>query len=464
MAKFSQYNLKLNIVNATKKLGFKEMTPIQEESIPSALKGSSIIGQSQTGSGKTHAFLVPIFNQLDVNKQEVQAVITAPTRELAMQIYEVSREFAKLAGMDVKITLVTGGSDKEKLVDNVTSSQPQIVVGTPGRIRDIFLNSNGALRLTTAKFVVIDEADMILDMGFIEDVSAYVSRMPEGTQFMVFSATIPVGLKPFLKKNISRAKTFQIEPDKTTSKNITHYLLKTKHKDRFELLSKVADTIDPYICIVFVNKKTDIEAAYKALQEKGFKVGQIHGDLQPRERKQMLKRANDMEYKYIVATDIAARGIDIDGVSHVISIGLPYDLSYYIHRSGRTGRGKYTGESYVMYDTSDEKLVNDLEKMGVSFESKKITAKGMEVERDRNARTNRSGKIVVDGEVASIIGKTKARLKREGVKPGYKARMKNEITKAKASKKREVIKASIKGQKKLRAMQKQKEMSSIDWK
>ena len=239
-----------------------------------------------------------------------------------------------------------GGSDKQKAI-NKLSTQPHIVIGTPGRIKDLSLNEQ-ALIITTATTFVVDEADMTLEYGYLEDLDAVLSKMREDLQMLVFSATIPEHLWPFLRKYMNAPELVQIDAHKKTTDNTKHYLIHTKHHDRYTVLKNIMDIIDPYICLIFCNKRTEATKLSDQLRSDGYRVGEIHGDLEPRERKQMMRRINNNEYQYIVATDIAARGIDIDGVSHVINMEFPTERDFYIHRSGRCGRGKYKGECKVL--------------------------------------------------------------------------------------------------------------------
>ena len=363
---FKYFNFNDACNQVIKELNFQEPTKIQTKVIPLVIKGRDIIGVSQTGTGKTHAFLLPIMDGLDVENESVQAVITTPTRELAQQIYDHARLFSKYDNR-IKVALVTGGIDKQKAVSKLTT-QPHVVIGTPGRIRDLSLNEQ-ALSITTAKTFVIDEADMTMEFGYLEDIDAVAGKMRSDLQMMVFSATIPQNLRPFLKKYMDSPVVVEIDEHLTTSANVKHILLNTKHKDRFTLLEEIMKVLDPYMCIIFCNRRESVSSVAKALREDGYKVGEIHGDLEPRERKQMMRRIKNMEYQYIVATDIAARGIDIDGVSHVVNLELPEESDFYIHRSGRCGRGKYTGTCISMYDSSDEENLAILERKGIEFQN-----------------------------------------------------------------------------------------------
>lgn len=449
MKLFEQYQFQPFVKETIQELNFKSPTNIQKSVIPLVYKYIDVIGISQTGTGKTHAFLIPIMEMIDVEKDCVQAVITAPTRELASQIYEHAKLFVK-HNPDLKVSLIIGGSDKQKAI-NKLSTQPHIVIGTPGRIKDLSLDEQ-ALRITTADIFVVDEADMTLEFGYLEDIDAVLSKMKDNLQMMVFSATIPQMLRPFLQKYMKAPKIIEIDEHLSTSRNISHYLVPTKHRQRYEVLKEVMSIIDPYICLIFCNKRNEVEDIAHRLREDGYKVGEIHGNLEPRERRQMMRRIKNMEYQYIVATDIAARGIDIDGASHIINMEFPTELDFYIHRSGRCGRGKYTGECYSMYDTSNQSIVEALEKKGIHFEVKELKGNQFVESKEREKRKSRQKhQTELEQKISSIVRKPTK------VKPGYKKKRKRVIEKMVKQEKRAIIRQDIKRQKKERAKQAQRE-------
>ncbi|MBS5112543.1 MAG: DEAD/DEAH box helicase [Coprobacillus cateniformis] len=449
MKLFEQYQFQPFVKETIQELNFKSPTNIQKSVIPLVYKYIDVIGISQTGTGKTHAFLIPIMDMIDVEKDCVQAVITAPTRELASQIYEHAKLFVE-HNPDLKVSLIIGGSDKQKAI-NKLSTQPHIVIGTPGRIKDLSLDEQ-ALRITTADIFVVDEADMTLEFGYLEDIDAVLSKMKDNLQMMVFSATIPQMLRPFLQKYMKAPKIIEIDEHLSTSRNISHYLVPTKHRQRYEVLKEVMSIIDPYICLIFCNKRNEVEDIAHRLREDGYKVGEIHGNLEPRERRQMMRRIKNMEYQYIVATDIAARGIDIDGASHIINMEFPTELDFYIHRSGRCGRGKYTGECYSMYDTSNQSIVEALEKKGIHFEVKELKGNQFVESKEREKRKSRQKhQTELEQKISSIVRKPTK------VKPGYKKKRKRVIEKMVKQEKRAIIRQDIKRQKKERAKQAQRE-------
>lgn len=447
MGTFQDFQLQDFCQQVISKLGFRKPTPIQEKVIPLVLKNKDVIGISQTGTGKSHAFLLPIINRIDTSKDCVQAVITAPTRELASQLYNNARVFCEFLP-ELRVSLIIGGSDRQRAVNKLTI-QPHLVIGTPGRIKDLSLEAQ-ALKITTAKTFVVDEADMTMEFGYLEDIDAVAGKMADDLQMLVFSATIDQNLRPFLKKYMKQPVTVEIDGEMATTANVEHILLATRHQDRYKVLKQIMAIIDPYICIIFANKRTEVAALTRQLREDGYKIGEIHGDLEPRERRKMMRQINNNEYQYIVATDIAARGIDIDGVSHVINMEFPSEPDFYIHRAGRSGRGNYTGVCYSMYDSNDEKSIATLERKGIEFKNMQIK-NGVFV--DMGQREKRKKRIrqqtELERQVQMIIRKPKK------VKPGYKKKRKYKVEQVIRKQKRAMIREDIKRQKKERARQAQ---------
>ncbi|MGL4338260.1 MAG: DEAD/DEAH box helicase, partial [Turicibacter sp.] len=429
--RFQDLNIKPYLKDAIADLHFETLTQIQSEVIPLALQKKDIIGQSQTGSGKTHSFLLPIFQQLDEELHAVQAVITTPTRELAEQIYQVASHLASFSDKAIKISRFVGGTDKQKSIDKL-GVQPQIVIGTPGRIKDLAINER-ALQVHTAKMFVIDEADMTLETGFLTDIDQIAGTMAKNLQMMVFSATIPQGLKPFLKKYMSSPTHIHIQPRQQTAVKIEHILYPTKHRSRVNIVANLLKTINPYLAIIFVNTKQHASDLANSLMSQGITVGQMHGDLTPRQRRQMMQRIRNLEFQYIVATDIAARGIDIDGISHIINYELPQDLEFYIHRVGRTARGSNKGIAITLYDTKEENLLVELEQRGIEFKYKEIKDGEFVTVNARNARQKRDKALGMDELDKLAIAKVR---KPKKVSPGYKKKMKTQMERVKQKERR----------------------------
>lgn len=427
---FKGLQVKAYIKEAISDLHFENLTQIQELVIPMALTKKDIIGQSQTGSGKTHAFLIPIFEMLAEDSRQVQAVITTPTRELAEQIYQVALHLASFSETPIKIARYVGGTDKQKSIEKLTV-QPQIVIGTPGRIKDLAINER-ALLVHTAKIFVVDEADMTLETGFLTDIDQIAGTMRSDLQMMVFSATIPQALKPFLRKYMTAPEHIHIEPRKQAAVKIEHLLYPTRHRERTLIVGKLLKALNPYLALIFVNTKQQASLLTEALVRQGLKVGQIHGGLEPRARKQMMGRIRNLEFQYIVATDIAARGIDIEGISHIINYELPEDLEFYIHRVGRTARGNYDGIAITLYDTGEEELLKELEARGITFKYRELKDNELIEANQRNKRGKRQKQLnEVDKIAYAKVRKPKK------VTPGYKKKMKFQMEQIKRQERRQ---------------------------
>lgn len=416
---FNQFSFHPNITDTINQLGFKQPTDIQQQIIPAVLRGTSVIGQSHTGSGKTHAYLLPMFNQIDVSKREVQFVITAPTRELAMQIHEEVKKIIDFAGKSQEwiAKLLVGGTDKHRMMDKL-KQPPHIIVGTPGRILDLV--KEDAVSIYTAKTFVIDEADLMLDLGFINEVDQLLVRAKSGIQLLVFSATIPQKLEHFFKKYLENPLHVKID-DKLSPETMEHRLIALKNRNESDVIINISEVIQPYLAIIFTNGKDIANKLASSLQEKGLDVGLIHGGLKPRERKRVLKDIQDLRYQYFVATDLASRGIDIKGVSHVINAQLPKEEDFYVHRVGRTARAGMEGTAISLYTEQDIKLIEGLEQKGLEFAFSDIKNGEWKEAKSWNERELRSKTTTnTDSKAWKQVKRTNK------VKPGYKKKMKRQ--------------------------------------
>lgn len=411
---FTDFNLKPEIMTALDELKFKTPTAVQARLIPTVLKGRSVVGQSQTGSGKTHTFLLPIFNELQPNLEQVQAVITTPSRELAQQIYSAAKQIAKHFKSEIRIGNYVGGTDKERQIKQLQNHQPQIVIGTPGRIADLLKQQVLDIHLT--KTLVVDEADMTLDLGFLPEVDVVAGTMPADLQMLVFSATIPQKLQPFLRKYLNNPVIEEIPVTTVISPTIDNWLVSTKGSNKNDVIFNLLTIGQPYLALIFANTKERAEELTRFLRSQNLKVAMIHGGVAPRERKRVMKQVQNLEFQYVVATDLAARGIDIEGVSHVINDGIPNDLDFFIHRVGRTGRKGMSGIAITLYTPDDDSQVAQLEQLGVQFKPKAVN-KGELVDtfdRKRRVKRNKTQKKL-DPTMIGLIKK-----KKKKIKPGYK--------------------------------------------
>lgn len=415
--KFTEFKFKDYIQEALKDLNFVEATEVQEKLIPVVLAGRDLVGESKTGSGKTHTFLLPIFQKLNEDADSVQVVITAPSRELARQIYQAACQIAAFSDKEIRVANYVGGTDKNRQIGKLSSSQPHIVIGTPGRIYDLV--ESGDLAIHKAHTFVVDEADMTLDMGFLMTVDKIASSLPKDLQFLVFSATIPQKLQPFLKKYLSNPVIEKIKTKTVISDTIENWLISTKGRDKNAQIYEITQLLQPYLAMIFVNTKTRADELHSYLTAQGLKVARIHGDIAPRERKRIMNQVKNLDFEYIVATDLAARGIDIEGVSHVINDAIPQDLSFFVHRVGRTGRNGLPGTAITLYQPSDDSDIRELEKLGIHFIPKMIKNGEFQDTYDRDRRSNREKtQEKLDTEMIGLVKK-----KKKKIKPGYKKKI-----------------------------------------
>ncbi|HGC8597588.1 TPA: DEAD/DEAH box helicase [Streptococcus agalactiae] len=412
---FKDFNFKPYIQRALDELKFVDPTDVQAKLIPVVRSGRDLVGESKTGSGKTHTFLLPIFEKLDESSDDVQVVITAPSRELGTQIYQATKQIAEHSEQEIRVVNYVGGTDKLRQIEKLKVSQPHIVIGTPGRIYDLV--NSGDLAIHKAHTFVVDEADMTLDMGFLDTVDKIAGSLPKDVQILVFSATIPQKLQPFLKKYLTNPVMEKIKTATVIADTIDNWLLSTKGRDKNAQILELSKLMQPYLAMIFVNTKERADELHSYLSSNGLKVAKIHGGIAPRERKRIMNQVKNLEFEYIVATDLAARGIDIEGVSHVINDAIPQDLSFFVHRVGRTGRNGLSGTAITLYQPSDDSDIRELEKLGINFIPKVIKNGEFQDTYDRDRRNNREKSYQkLDTEMIGLVKKKK-------IKPGYKKKI-----------------------------------------
>ncbi|NLY63237.1 MAG: DEAD/DEAH box helicase [Erysipelothrix sp.] len=440
MSNIDKHNFTKKTLDFLKVNDFTELTLIQDAVVDKMIAGKDIIAVADTGTGKTHAFLIPLMEKIDTSDNRTQAIITAPTRELAYQIFEFAKVMSEV-DETMTIELVTGGMDRNRMVEKL-SNNPHIVIGTPGRIKDMFVDQ-AVLRADLADYIIVDEADMTFEFGFLEDIDQIVSRMRDDIQITVFSATILKEMNYFLDKYLSNPETIRINRSEDFSPNIDHLLIATKHLSYEETLLQLLGTINPYVCVIFCKTREEVENTTNFLRSNNLKTLMISGGLSSRERIRSLKDLRSQEFTYIVATDIAARGLDIAGITHVISLGLPSDLNFYTHRAGRTGRSQRHGTSYVIYNKSDVPSIFTLKNRGVKFQFKQV--RNNELVDAKSLFSKKKDNYSEDKEIAKVLFR-----KNTKVKPGYKKKRQQEIDKIKQKRRRQMIKDDIKSQQKER--------------
>ena len=338
--KFNELHLSTELLAEIEKAGFVEASPIQEQTIPLAMSGKDVIGQAQTGTGKTAAFSFPTLEKIDTDNPAVQALFIAPTRELAVQSQEELFRFGRSKG--VKVRSVYGGSSIEKQIKALKSGA-HIVVGTPGRLLDLIKRK--ALKLNQIETLILDEADEMLNMGFLEDIESIISRVPEERQTLLFSATMPDAIKRIGVKFMKEPEHVKIAAKELTTELVDQYYIRVKENEKFDTMTRLMDVEQPELSIVFGRTKRRVDELTRGLKIRGFRAEGIHGDLDQGKRLRVLRDFKNGNLDVLVATDVAARGLDISGVTHVYNYDIPQDPESYVHRIGRTGRAGKSGQS-----------------------------------------------------------------------------------------------------------------------
>lgn len=351
---FKELNIEMDILSMIDKLGFHEPTPIQEQTIPVALKGLDVIGQAQTGTGKTAAFGIPLIQKINPSLQETQGIVLAPTRELAKQVAATLQSLGTRKKIDVAI--VYGGQSYDPQI-RALKRKPHIVVGTPGRMIDHLKRKT--LCLENVHTVVLDEADEMLSMDFIEDIENILTTVPENHQTLLFSATIP---ENFTQKMMKDPVIVSIKRTSLTADTIDQYCILTKESKKFALLHRLFLLHQPKKSIVFGRTKQRVMELTEALLSRGFRVDELHGDLTQARREKSLARFKNNNIQVLVATDVAARGLDITGVSHIYNFDVPEHVDSYVHRIGRTGRAGESGIAITFVTPSEEDVIHEYEK------------------------------------------------------------------------------------------------------
>lgn len=346
--KFNELNLSADLLAEIEKAGFVEASPIQEQTIPLALEGKDVIGQAQTGTGKTAAFGLPTLEKIRTEEATIQALVIAPTRELAVQSQEELFRFGRSKG--VKVRSVYGGSSIEKQIKALKSGA-HIVVGTPGRLLDLIKRK--ALKLQDIETLILDEADEMLNMGFLEDIEAIISRVPETRQTLLFSATMPDAIKRIGVQFMKEPEHVKIAAKELTTELVDQYYIRVKEQEKFDTMTRLMDVEQPELAIVFGRTKRRVDELTRGLKIRGFRAEGIHGDLDQNKRLRVLRDFKNGNLDVLVATDVAARGLDISGVTHVYNYDIPQDPESYVHRIGRTGRAGKSGQSITFVSPNE---------------------------------------------------------------------------------------------------------------
>jgi ATP-dependent RNA helicase DeaD len=369
MQTFEEIGLRSEILQAVQELGFEKPTPIQEQAIPYLLtEETDLLAFAQTGTGKTAAFSLPLLQSIDPDSKQIQALILCPTRELCLQIARDIQSFAKF--MKIRTTAVYGGASIDKQIDALKRGV-HIVVGTPGRSLDLIKRKK--LKLEQIQWLVLDEADEMLNMGFKQELDAILATTPTEKQTLLFSATMPQELIRIAEQYMHQPKKISVGQRNTGAKNVSHEFYVAQPRDRYQALKRIAD-INPHIYgIVFCRTRRETKDIANKLIQDGYNADALHGDLSQAQRDHVMGRFRSRHLQILVATDVAARGLDVDEITHVINFNLPDDLEVYIHRSGRTGRAGKTGVSLLIIGGREVGKIRTIErKIGKKFERKQI--------------------------------------------------------------------------------------------
>lgn len=340
--RFEEMGLSEEIQKAVRYMGFEEASPIQAKAIPAMISGIDLIGQAQTGTGKTVAFGIPILEKVDPKLKKLQAIVLCPTRELAIQVADEIRNLSRYMH-GIKVLPIYGGQDIVKQIRSLKSGT-QIVIGTPGRVMDHMRRKT--MKLDFVHTVVLDEADEMLNMGFREDIEFVLSGVPEERQTVLFSATMPKPIMEITKKFQNNAKVIKVTKKELTVPNIEQYYYDVKPKKKEEVLSRLLDIYSPRLSVVFCNTKKQVDLLVNALLGRGYFAAGLHGDMKQEQRDRVMQGFRTGKTEILVATDVAARGIDVDEVEAVFNYDLPQDDEYYVHRIGRTGRAGREGRAF----------------------------------------------------------------------------------------------------------------------
>ncbi|SIS59671.1 ATP-dependent RNA helicase CsdA [Corynebacterium appendicis CIP 107643] len=356
---FDALDLSGDLLTAIKKVGFEEPSPIQAQTIPLLLEGRDVVGLAQTGTGKTAAFALPVLAQIDTKARHPQALVLAPTRELALQVSDSFQSFADHLG-GVSVLPIYGGQAYGIQLSGLRRGA-QVIVGTPGRVIDHL--EKGSLDISNLRFLVLDEADEMLNMGFQEDVERILEDTPNDKQVALFSATMPNGIRRISKQYLNDPAEVTVKSETRTNTNITQRYLFTAHRNKLDAITRILEVTEFDGMIVFVRTKHETEEIAEKLRARGFSAAAINGDIAQQQRERTVDQLRDGRLDILVATDVAARGLDVERISHVLNYDIPNDTESYVHRIGRTGRAGRTGEAILFVTPRERRMLRSIEKV-----------------------------------------------------------------------------------------------------
>ena len=409
---FEQFKILPQVRENLKKMGIKVPMPVQQQAIPSLLKGRDVLARAQTGTGKTLAFLIPLAQKIDPAKGYVQALVITPTRELAQQVNAVMKQV--LEGLDIKTLAVIGGRDFETQKTKL-AGKAQVLIGTPGRLLDHIRKGN--TDLGGVQFLVLDEVDEMLAQGFMDDALQLISMTNPDHQTMLCSATVSEEINKLGRSLTTNCHIIDIDPEEAVVKTIRQICVKTTEENRPKTLMHLINRLNPYLMIIFCISKERAKEVEELLGGKDFNTALLTGDMTPTKRKTVMKQFRDAKIQILVASDIAARGLDVEGVTHVINYDVPHDANWYVHRVGRTGRAGKDGVAITLYTAEELNWLHNIEsKLGITLEKQAV-----------------NGRPIVRRTRINAARKRAAAAKKAGAKPAAPRRMKTRQAARKAS-------------------------------
>ena len=356
---FAHLGLPDDVQEAVAKVGFTQPSPIQAETIPILMEGRDVVGLAQTGTGKTAAFALPVLSQIDTDARHPQALVLAPTRELALQVADSFQSFADHLGR-IEVLPIYGGQAYGIQLSGLRRGA-QVIVGTPGRVIDHL--EKGSLDISQLRFLVLDEADEMLNMGFQEDVERILEDTPEDKQVALFSATMPNSIRRLSKQYLNNPAEVTVKSERRTNDNITQRFLLTPHRHKMDAFTRILEVIDYDAIIVFCRTKHETEEVADNLKEAGYNAAAINGDIAQQQRERTVDQLKDGRLDILVATDVAARGLDVDRITHVVNYDIPNDTESSVHRIGRTGRAGRTGEAILFVTPRERRMLRSIERV-----------------------------------------------------------------------------------------------------
>lgn len=403
MKSFKSLGVCDELIQALQKQGIKEPTPIQEQAIPVVFKGNDVIAKAQTGTGKTLAFLLPILQRVHTDVHQEQVLIIAPTRELVKQISDEAKEIGSILNVDI-LPLIGGKTIEAQLQQ--LGRRPQVILGTPGRLLDHA--KRGSLHLDCIRRVVLDEADQMLHMGFLPDIENLISQTDANRQLLLFSATIPDKIRNLAKAYMSKPASVTAEGKHVTLESIDQRVYMMNTEEKTQRLIKMIEEDNPFLAIVFCNKREGAVRLSYELTAAGLNIAEMHGDLTQGRRTQILRDFAKAKTQILVATDIAARGIDIEGITHVYNYDVPRDVDYYIHRIGRTGRAGNSGVAVTFATPQDESWLRRIER-AIQATLTKCTKDGQIKTKGNASAAPKRAKVSGKPKITSSYQSTKAK-------------------------------------------------------